>query len=141
MVIDWRAPVANAYYENGLGKCSYSAPEGMELPIDLKLKRTYEIDEGKLLDYFDTEVVANDDLLMKYLSKNKEAVLGEIVATIQKEQNEIIRKSPFHNVIVQGVAAPGKQPLPCIGYPISCTTIRSASARRISTLSAVTASC
>ena len=47
MVIDWRAPVANAYYENGLGKCSYSAPEGMELPIDLKLKRTYEIDEGE----------------------------------------------------------------------------------------------
>lgn len=108
MVIDWRAPVANAYYENGLGKSSYSAPEGKELPIDLKLKRTYEIDEGKLLDYFDTEVVANDDLLMKYLSKNKEAVLGEIVATIQKEQNEIIRKSPFHNVIVQGVAGSGK---------------------------------
>ena len=108
MVIDWRAPVANAYYENGLGKCSYSAPEGKELPIDLRLKRTYEIDEGKLLDYFDTEVVANDDLLMKYLSKNKEAVLGEIVATIQKEQNEIIRKSPFHNVIVQGVAGSGK---------------------------------
>lgn len=108
MVVDWRAPVANAYYENGLGKCSYAAPEGKEIPIDLQLKRTFEIEEGKLLDYFDTEVVANDDLLMKYLSKNKEAVLGEIVATIQKEQNEIIRKSPYHNVIVQGVAGSGK---------------------------------
>lgn len=108
MVVDWRAPVANAYYENGLGKCSYTAPEGKEIPIDLQLKRTFEIEEGKLLDYFDTEVVANDDLLMKYLSKNKEAVLGEIVATIQKEQNEIIRKSPYHNVIVQGVAGSGK---------------------------------
>lgn len=107
-VVDWRAPVANAYYENGLGKCSYTAPDGKELPIDLKLKRTYELAEGKLLDYFDTEVVANDDLLMKYLSKNKEAVLGEIVATIRKEQNEIIRKSPFHNIIVQGVAGSGK---------------------------------
>ena len=108
MVVDWRAPVANACYENGLGKCSYEAPGGKELPIDLKLKRTFEIEEGKLLDYFDTEVVANDDLLMKYLSRNKEAVLGEIVATIQKEQNEIIRKSPYHNIIVQGVAGSGK---------------------------------
>lgn len=108
MVVDWRAPVANAYYENGLGKCSYAAPEGKEIPIDLQMKRTFEIEEGKLLDYFDTEVVANDELLMKYLSKNKEAVLGEIVATIQKEQNEIIRKSPYHNLIVQGVAGSGK---------------------------------
>ena len=108
MVIDWRAPVANAYYENGLGKCSYSSPEGKELPIDLKLKRTYEIEDGELLEYFDTEVVANDDLLTKYLAKNKQAVLGEIIATIQKEQNEIIRKSPYHNMIVQGVAGSGK---------------------------------
>lgn len=108
MVVDWRAPVANAYYENGLGKCSYAAPDGKDIPIDLKLKRTYEIEGGKLLTFFDTEVVANDDLLMRYLSKNKEAVLGEIVATIQKEQNEIIRKSPYHNVIVQGVAGSGK---------------------------------
>lgn len=108
MVIDWRAPVANAYYENGLGKCSYLSPEGKELPIDLKLKRTYEIEDGSLLDYFDTEVIANDDLLTKYLAKNKQAVLGEIIATIQKEQNDIIRKSPYHNMIVQGVAGSGK---------------------------------
>ena len=40
MVIDWRAPVANAYYENGLGTCSYLSPDGKELPIDLKLKRS-----------------------------------------------------------------------------------------------------
>ena len=108
MVIDWRAPVANAYYENGLGKCSYLSPEGKALPIDLKLKRTYEIEDGHLLDYFDTEVIANDDLLTKYLAKNKQAVLGEIIATIQKEQNDIIRKSPYHNMIVQGVAGSGK---------------------------------
>lgn len=108
MVVDWRAPVANAYYENGLGKCSYPAPDGKRIPIDLKLKRTYEIEDGKLLDYFDTEVIANDDLLTKYLAKNKQAVLGEIIATIQKEQNDIIRKSPYHNIIVQGVAGSGK---------------------------------
>lgn len=108
MVVDWRAPVANAYYENGLGKCSYEAPDGKHIKIDLELKRTYEIESGKLLDYFDSEVIANDDLLTKYLAKNKQAVLSEIVATIQKEQNEIIRKSPYHNIIVQGVAGSGK---------------------------------
>ena len=108
MVVDWRAPVANVYYENGLGKCSYSAPEGKQIAIDLELKRTYEIEDGRLLDFFDTEVVANDDLLTKYLAKNKQAVLSEIIATIQKEQNDIIRKSPYHNIIVQGVAGSGK---------------------------------
>ncbi len=107
-VVDWRAPVANAYYENGLGRSSYLAPDGKRIHIDLKLKRTYEIEAGRLLEYFDSEVIANDDLLTKYLAKNKQAVLGEIVATIQKEQNKIIRKSPYHNIIVQGVAGSGK---------------------------------
>ena len=108
IVVDWRAPVANSYYENGLGKCSYIAPGEKKIPIDLKLKRTYEIEKGILLDYYDSEVVANDELLTKYLAKNKQAVLGEIIATIQKEQNDIIRKSPYHNIIVQGVAGSGK---------------------------------
>lgn len=108
MVVDWRAPVAGAYYESNLGKCSYMAPGDVEMKIDLELKRTYEIEEGRLLDYFDSEVIANDDLLTRYLAKNKQAVLNEIVATIQKEQNEIIRKSPYHNMIVQGVAGSGK---------------------------------
>lgn len=108
IVIDWRAPVASVYYENGLGKCSYQAPGESKIAIDLQLKRTYEIESGQLLDYFDSEVIANDDLLTKYLAKNKQAVLSEIVATIQKEQNEIIRKTPHHNIIVQGVAGSGK---------------------------------
>ncbi len=106
-VIDWRAPVANAYYENGLGPCSYPSPDG-EYPINLQMKRTYEIEKGKLISFYDSEVVANDELLTKYLSKNKQAVLNEIVATIQKEQNDIIRKSPYHNCLVQGVAGSGK---------------------------------
>ena len=65
------------------------------LKIDLRRKRTYEIEKERLIDYYDSEVVANDELLTKYLAKNKEAVLGEIIATIQKEQNDIIRKSPY----------------------------------------------
>lgn len=53
-------------------------------------------------------MAANDALLVQYLSQNKDAVLGDIIATIQKEQNEIIRESPFKNIIVQGVAGSGK---------------------------------
>jgi len=59
MVTDWRAPVANAYYENGLGKCSYPVPDGQHMEIELLLKRTYEIEDAKLIDYYDSEVVAN----------------------------------------------------------------------------------
>lgn len=108
IVADWRAPIANVYYENGLGSCSYMAPGNKRITIGLNRKRTYEIEEDRLIDYFDSEVVANDELLTKYLAKNKEAVLGEIIATIQKEQNDIIRRTPFANMIVQGVAGSGK---------------------------------
>ncbi len=108
IVIDWRAPVASVYYENALGPCSYTVKNEGTYAIDLKRKRTYEIAEDKLKDFFDSDVVATDDLLNKYLAKNKKAVLGEIIATIQKEQNMIIRKSPKTNLIVQGVAGSGK---------------------------------
>lgn len=107
-VIDWRAPVATVYYENSLGKCSYTVQGTGKFEIKLTRKRTYEIAEDKLVDYYDSEVVANDDLLTKYLAKSKKAVLGEIIATIQKEQNLIIRKSPRNNILVQGVAGSGK---------------------------------
>ncbi len=107
-VADWRAPISNIYYENGLGECGFLSPDGDDIELNLELKRTYDIDAGKLIDYVDSEVVANDELLTKYLAKNKQAVLGEIIATIQKEQNDIIRKTPFKNVIVQGAAGSGK---------------------------------
>lgn len=108
IVADWRAPISNVYYENGLGECSFLSPDGDDINLDLELKRTFDIENGKLLGFVDSEVVANDDLLTKYLSRNKQAVLGEIVATIQKEQNDIIRRTAFKNVIVQGAAGSGK---------------------------------
>ena len=107
-VIDWRAPIASVYYEKALGKCRYSVKGEGAYEIDLKRKRTYEIEEDKLKDYYDSDVVANDELLTKYLAKNKRAVLSEIIATIQQEQNEIIRKKPQHNLLVQGGAGSGK---------------------------------
>lgn len=107
-IVDWRAPIATVYYENELGEGTYSIPDGRVYHIDLNLKRTYDIDGGKLIGFYDSDVAANDELLVKYLSKNRDAVLGDIIATIQKEQNEIIRANPFHNIIVQGVAGSGK---------------------------------
>lgn len=108
VVIDWRAPVASVYYENAVGPCEYTVQNEKTYAIDLLMKRTYEIENDTLKDFYDLDVVANDELLTKYLAKNKKAVLGEIIATIQKEQNEIIRKSPKQNVIVQGSAGSGK---------------------------------
>lgn len=108
VVVDWRAPVSSVYYENEIGQGSYDVPEASRISIDLQKKRTYDISDGKLLGFYDNDVAANDELLVKYLSQNKEAVLGDIIATIQKEQNLIIRDSPFKNIIVQGVAGSGK---------------------------------
>lgn len=108
VVIDWRAPIASIYYENAMGRCKYVVKNDGTYEVDLKHKRTYEIANDKLVDFFDSDVVATDELLTKYLAKSKKAVLGEIIATIQKEQNEIIRKSPRTNLIVQGVAGSGK---------------------------------
>ena len=113
LVIDWRAPLASVYYENALGTCTYEVKDLAEgetrvHEIDLFRKRTYEIVDDKLMEFYDSDIVANDDLLTKYLAKSKKAVLGEIIGTIQKEQNAIIRMSPKTNLIVQGVAGSGK---------------------------------
>ncbi len=108
IVIDWRAPIASVYYEKSLGVCTYSVKGEGAFEIELFRKRTYEIENDGLKDFFDSDVVANDELLTKYLARNKRAVLSEIIATIQQEQNEIIRKKPQHNVIVQGGAGSGK---------------------------------
>lgn len=107
-VIDWRAPIASVYYDSALGDVSYSVKGEGRYEINLSRKRTYEIEQDRLKDFYDSDVVANDELLTRYLAKNKRAVLGEIIATIQQEQNEVIRKKPQHNLIIQGAAGSGK---------------------------------
>lgn len=107
-VIDWRAPIAGVYYDSSLGETSYSVKGEGKFEINLSRKRTYEIENDHLKDFYDSDVVANDELLTKYLAKNKRAVLGEIIATIQQEQNQVIRKKPQHNLIIQGAAGSGK---------------------------------
>ncbi|MBR4992913.1 MAG: hypothetical protein IKY04_01560, partial [Lachnospiraceae bacterium] len=81
-VIDWRAPISSVYYDHSLGKCNYEVPKEGIYDVDLKRKRTYEIEDGQIKDFYDSDVVANDDLLTKYLSQSKRNVLSEIIATI-----------------------------------------------------------
>lgn len=69
VVIDWRAPIASVYYEGSLGPCTYSVKGEGAFEIDLSRKRTYEIEQDELKDFYDSDVVANDELLTKYLAK------------------------------------------------------------------------
>lgn len=107
ITVDWRTPIASLYYDSEVGECNYHAPEGI-ISGNLLLKRQYEIEKRKLLSYQDVETVANDELLKPYLSSNNDSRLKNIVSTIQKEQNAIIREPIDYDVIVQGVAGSGK---------------------------------
>ena len=107
VVVDWRTPVANLYYESAVGHASYVSAEDT-ITGELSCKRTYNIKRGHLNAYYDADMVANDELLQEYLTRSASAVLRDIVATIQKDQNEIIRIPPWRDVLVQGVAGSGK---------------------------------
>lgn len=107
IVTDWRAPISSLYYDAEVGKCGFEAPNG-RINGEMLLKRQYEIENGELQEYFDVDLVSNDGLLQKYLNDNNDARLKSIVSTIQKEQNEVIRKNLSDNIIIQGVAGSGK---------------------------------
>ena len=104
---DWRTPICSLYYDGDLGRVSYEAPSGLVYG-NLKLKRQIIIEDGELVDVLDTSLVSNDELLQPYLSVNADNKMKTIIASIQKEQNEIIRKPISENIIVQGVAGSGK---------------------------------
>ena len=107
IVTDWRAPISSLYYDKEVGKCSFEAPEGI-VDGEMLLKRQFEIEHGELLNYFDVNLVNGDALLQKYLNENNDNRLKSIVSTIQKEQNDVIRRKINENIIVQGVAGSGK---------------------------------
>lgn len=109
IVTDWRAPISSLYYDSELGECSYYVYDGDgKIDCNLKLKRQIEIKDSKLIDVQDSSLVSDDDLLKPYLSVNADNKMKIIVASIQQEQNSIIRENPFSNIIVQGVAGSGK---------------------------------
>lgn len=107
IIVDWRAPVANLYYEGRLGEASYQCPDGT-IKGELKLKRQFSIDMGELREIFDIDITTNDEFLQTYLGANADNRLKEIVSTIQTEQNAIVRADMWKPLIVQGAAGSGK---------------------------------
>ena len=108
VVIDWRTPIANLYYDSSLGDTSYKTNDGSYIHGNLSLKRVYTIENSKLLDYIDVHSTSDDELLKPFLGVNADNKIKNIVSSIQKEQNEIIRDSLYKNIVVQGVAGSGK---------------------------------
>ena len=107
VITDWRAPVSTLYYDANLGKVEYNAPEG-KIKGELSLKRQIIIQNKNVEEIFDVDSVSDDELLKPYLGASADNRLKNIVASIQSEQNNIIRKSIEKNLIVQGVAGSGK---------------------------------
>ncbi len=107
IIVDWRAPVANMYYESRLGDAGYECPEG-KIKGKLSLKRQFSIDQGQLEGIFDIDITTNDQFLQSYLGASADNRLKDIVSTIQAEQNRVIRADMNRPLIVQGVAGSGK---------------------------------
>ena len=107
LVLDWRAPLSSIYYDYELGQASYNAPQGV-INGKILLKRQYKTAEDNLVYAFDSSLTIGDEILKSVLGQNASAKMHNIVATIQKEQNKIIRCGEGQNVIVQGVAGSGK---------------------------------
>ncbi|KJS16947.1 MAG: ATP-dependent DNA helicase [Peptococcaceae bacterium BRH_c4b] len=106
-VYDWRAPVSSIFYRWEVGKASYSAPAGI-ISGEVLLKRQYKIRDAKLKYFFDCSIRINDEKLQEVLGNNSSAKMRNIVETIQKEQDAIIRDTENELLMVQGVAGSGK---------------------------------
>ena len=106
-VDDWRAPISSMYYDFNLGPASFKIGT-TEYSGELQLKRQYKIEDGQLISYFDTDMTINDEILQEILSHNVSVKMKQIVSTIQREQNIIVRKDKAENMLVQGVAGSGK---------------------------------
>lgn len=106
-VFDWRTPIASMFYNYGIGSASYEAPAG-KIEGNVSLKRQYKIQDGNILRCFNSDLNIDDEYLQEILSKSSSDRMTNIVNTIQKEQNEIIRNIIDRYLIVQGIAGSGK---------------------------------
>ncbi|MCL2539869.1 MAG: AAA family ATPase [Firmicutes bacterium] len=107
-VFDWRAPVSELFYESGLGRAAYRAPQG-KMKGEVTLKRQYVIKRGELKQVYEVDLNIADEFLQAILSEHKDtSVLHSIASSIQAEQNKIIRNSTDNVLVVQGRAGSGK---------------------------------
>ncbi|MGM0397189.1 MAG: RNA polymerase recycling motor HelD, partial [Bacillota bacterium] len=107
LIVDWRSPIANLYYEGRIGENSYETDEGTQ-EGEMTLKRQYIIKDAQLVDIMDIDITANDAFLQAALEENAEERLKDIASTIQAEQNRVIRADIGKPLLVQGVAGSGK---------------------------------
>ena len=107
LIYDWRAPVSSMYYDFELGKAFYQAPMG-RIAGELSLKRQFKIKKGVMEYALESSVSIGDEVLQRELSHTSDQKMKNIVATIQKEQNKIIRNEEAEILIIQGVAGSGK---------------------------------
>ncbi|WP_026508197.1 HelD family protein [Butyrivibrio sp. MC2013] len=107
MVVDWRSPIAEVYYNQESGHTSYSVDD-RQIAVDLILRRQFDLDRDVLKAYFDTQVAIEDPLLLESLSQTRSDKMQAITATIQKEQNSVIRYPDVSVLLVNGIAGSGK---------------------------------
>lgn len=107
LINDWRAPISGVYYNGVLGKVTYPTPVG-EQEAFLEKKRQFTIENGEIVNMFDTDVTIGDEMLQYTLGQQNDDTMHNIVATIQQEQNRIIRDTESDLLVVQGVAGSGK---------------------------------
>ncbi|CAH0145901.1 DNA helicase IV [Peribacillus sp. Bi96] len=107
IIVDWRSPIANLYYEGRIGEIEYEA-EGETFNGNITLKRQLMIEDGVLEEVRDIDLTTTDELLQESLSKSSSNRLTDIITTIQEEQNKIIRADLNKPIIVQGAAGSGK---------------------------------
>ncbi|OAX48714.1 RNA polymerase recycling motor HelD [Paenibacillus sp. AD87] len=107
LIYDWRTPIASMYYDSSPGVASYVTPIG-RIDGTIELKRQFQIHNGEINNMFDANETIGDQLLQQVLGKGADSQMKSIVATIQKEQNAIIRNDTSRMLIVQGAAGSGK---------------------------------
>ena len=107
ILYDWRSPICSLFYDYETGPCSYTAPGGT-YSGELKRKRQYKIEDGKLLGVFDNSLNIDDEVLQEVLAQESSDKMRNVVNTIQQEQNKVIRNLEDNNIIVQGIAGSGK---------------------------------
>lgn len=107
LIFDWRAPVASMFYDYELGDAEYKTPSGT-VKGTISLKRQYRIREGKMEFMIENSLNIHDEVLQKELSKSSDDRMKNIVATIQRDQNAVIRNESASVMIIQGVAGSGK---------------------------------
>ena len=107
LIYDWRSPVSGLFYDFDRGPASYLAPGG-EMTGEICSKWQYKIRDGKMIYGFESDVKIDDDILKAELGSNGEVQLKNIIRTIQKEQNAIIRNTKDRILVIQGAAGSGK---------------------------------